>query len=265
MNRLLVVLACLALLNGCAQVGYKEFYTQVAPSKYPATEQVKVFEYENVNLKDVYDTFYSDFLIVGRAGFNGPYEDPAGVVGFAKSIGADVVITTAQLQGTRTALIPLTTPTTTTTTFSGTVGTRPVNGTATTFGTTTTNVPITVNRYDQDALYLRNVNGVVPLWRRTSADYPRTGDGAQDGAWSNDNYRVNVVRSNGQNVGFIESVKGNGKGAPGQLKFLYGADTGTGVYLMQEGAPMPAKFAVNKFGHLEVKLLTGDDTFSFGR
>jgi len=51
----------------------------------------------------------------------------------------------------------------------------------------------------------------------------------------------------------------------GQLKFIYGVESGVGVYLMGNKTPMPAQFSLNKFGHLEVKLIPAKKTFSFAR
>ena len=72
-----VALVVAVLLSGCAQLGHKEFYSQIAPSKYPPTSKVMVFEYSNVDLDEIYQLLFSDFLIVGKSSFNGPYENPA--------------------------------------------------------------------------------------------------------------------------------------------------------------------------------------------
>jgi hypothetical protein len=45
----------------------------------------------------------------------------------------------------------------------------------------------------------------------------------------------------------------------------YSYETGIGVYLLGDRTPVPAKFRLNKFGHLEVSLVTSGETFSFAR
>ena len=256
------------LIQGCAQVGHKEFYTQVAPSKYPATEKTYAFEYANVDLYDIYKLLFSDFLVIGRSSFNGPYEPPAMAMSYANSIGADVFISTAQFQGTRTSFVGITTPTVSTTTISGYAGGSPVFGTATTYSTQTTPIPISVNRYDQSGLYLRNFNKVLPLWERTEAQYAKTESNTLEGIWRNENYVVNVYQSGQQVLGFI-AVQPKNKDTldwkPGQLKFVFSTDSRTGVYLMGNKTPMPARIEVNKFGHLEVNLVVTKEVFSFSR
>lgn len=266
MKRALILTFAALLLQGCANPGHKEFYTQAAPTKYPPTEKTMVFEYSNVNLKEIYDLLFSDFLIIGRSGFNGPYEHPNESVSYAKSIGADVFISTSQFKEAKTSFMNLSTPTSSTTYVSGYSGTGSFYGTATTYGTRTTTVPITVNRYDQDGLFLRNVNSVVPLWERTEAQYKKTEQSNLEGTWFNENYRLNIYRSGQQLVAFIGGkAKDRDKWSEGQLKFIYGIDSGVGIYLKGNKTPMPAQFALNKFGHLEVTLITSKEMFSFAR
>ena len=268
MKQLLSVIFTTLLLQGCAGLGHKDFYTQVAPSKYPVTEKVMVFEYANVNLKEIYGLLFSDFLVIGRSGFNGGYEKPTQATSFAKSIGADVFLSSSQFKETRMSFMNLSTPTTNTTYVSGYSGTGSFYGTATTYGTNTTTIPIRVDRYDQDGVYLRNVSNIVPLWDRTEEQYKKTAPTAMDGAWFNENYRLNVYRSGEQLVAFVaEDPKGKERSSwhQGQMKFIYGVDSGVGIYLMGNKTPMPAKFNLNKFGHLEVKLITSEESFSFAR
>jgi hypothetical protein len=266
MKRAIMFIFVALLVQGCASLGHKEFYTQAAPMKYPPTEKAMVFEYANINLKEIYDLLFSDFLIIGRSGFNGPYENPNLSVSYAKSIGADVFISTSQFKEARTSFMNLSTPTSSTTHISGYSGTGSFYGTATTYGIQTSTVPITVNRYDQNGLFLRNVNGVVPLWDRTEAQYKKTEQSNLEGIWFNENYKINLYRSGQQLVAFIAGEpKDRHSWGKGQLKFIYGVDSGVGIYLMGDKTPMPAKFALNKFGHLEVTLITSEQTFSFAR
>jgi len=266
MKRAIIFTFIVLLAQGCANLGHKEFYTQAAPMKYPVTEKTMVFEYANVNLKEIYDLIFSDLLIIGCSSFNGPYENPAQSIPYAKSIGADVFISTSQFKEARTSFMNLQNPTLSTTQISGYSGKGSFYGTATTYSTHTTTIPITVNRYNQDGLFLRNVNGIVPLWDRTEAQYKKSEPNALEGVWFNENYKLNLYSSGHQFVAFIAGEpKDRHSWSKGQLKFIYGVDSGVGIYLMGDKTPMPAKFTLNKFGHLEVTLITSEESFSFAR
>jgi hypothetical protein len=270
MKRAFTAILVALVIHGCTAIGhkefYEEFYSQVAPTKYPPTEKLMVFEYANVDLKEIYDLLFSDFLVIGRSSFNGPYENPSQSVSYAKSIGANIVISSSQFQETRTSFMNLSTPTSSTTYLSGYSGSGSYYGTATTYGTKTTTIPVAVNRYDQHGLFLRNVNNVVPLWERTDTQYKKTEPSEFEGVWFNENYRLNVYRSGHQLVGFISgSPKERQDWNAGQLKFIYGVESGVGVFLMANKTPMPAQFSLNKFGHFEVKLISSKETFSFAR
>jgi len=266
MKKMVIVVLTALLIQGCATVGHKEFYNQMAPMKYPPTNKVMVFEYSNVDLREIYELLFSDFLIIGSSGFNGPYEDPSQAISFAKSIGADVFLSTSQFQETRTSFLSLSTPSSNTTYISGYSGAGSFYGSATTYGTRTTTVPISVDRYDQDGMYLRNVNNVVPLWERTEAQYKKTETSDIEGVWFNENYKLHLYRSGQQYVAFISGdPKERAAWQQRELKFIYGADSGVGIYLMGDKTPMPAQFKLNKFGHLEVTLIAIKETFSFAR
>lgn len=261
-----IALVVVVLLSGCAQLGHKEFYSQIAPSKYPPTSKVMVFEYSNVDLDEIYQLLFSDFLIIGKSSFNGPYENPAQSVAYAKSIGADIFISTSQFKETRTSFMNLSTPTTSTTYISGYSGSGSVYGTATTYGTQTTTIPIRVNRYDQEGIYLKKMGSNVPLWERTEAQYKETSKNPLSGKWQNESYRLTVYQSGDQMVAFIDEVlKGDRSWSTGQLKMIFGEDSDVGIYLMGNKMPMPSKIYINKFGHLEIELLTNSEKFSFAK
>ena len=75
MFRAAVAIAVAVLLQGCA-TGYQQFYSQTAPTKYPETTNTRVFEYPNVDIKELYSVLFSDLLVLGTASYNGPYENP---------------------------------------------------------------------------------------------------------------------------------------------------------------------------------------------
>ncbi len=265
MKKILIGIGAL-ILSGCSTLGHKQFYSQVAPAKYPDTSSVMLFEYRNIDLDQIYELLFSDFLIIGKSAFNGPYEDPARLTSYAKSIGADVFITTSQFKETRTSFMNLSTPAISTTYISGYNGSGSVYGTATTYGTRITTVPVRVNRYDQGGMYLKNVNGVDPLWERTRPQYQETESNQLSGIWQNENYQIEVYQSGSQMVSFIKTVlKGDKSWSKDQLKMIFGEESGVGVYLMGDKTPVPSSFSVNKFGFLEVKLLTNSKVFSFAK
>ena len=81
---------------GCGTLGHQKFYTQSSPTKYPKTDHVYVFYYGKVDLNKMYNLYFSDFLKIGISSFNGPFEDSKRSDSFAKSIGADVLISNSQ-------------------------------------------------------------------------------------------------------------------------------------------------------------------------
>lgn len=266
MNRFLIVLIVAVFLPGCKTLGYKTFYNQVAPMKYPPTSDVMVFEYGNVDLEEIYDLLFSDYLVIGKSGFNGKYEPPALARSYAKSIGADIFVTTSQFTETRTSFVNLSTPTKSTTYISGYSGSDSVYGTATTYGTQTTTVPVRVNRYDQYGMFLKNLNGINPLWERTRSQYKATGENEITGIWKNENYEIEIIQSGDQMAAFIKSVLGgNESWSKDQLKMIFGRESGVGVYLMGNKTPRPSKFSINKFGFLEVQLIGESEVFSFAK
>ena len=262
----------LLILSGCATSGYQSFYSQQAPSKYPETEKVMLFEYSNINLDDIQKILFDDYLVIGKSGFNGPYEDPkSSAISFGKSIGADVILTTAQFKETRSSVVPLTLPAPTTTNYSGYVGGSSFYGSATSYGTQTTIIPITVHRYNQDGIFLKNINNVHPLWERTINDYKKTTDNQLDGIWEDEDYQLNVYQSGLQIIAFITQNKATDDRKDvwkeNNMKFIFGvkSDKGIhkGIYLRGDKTPIPSDFSVNKFGFLEIKFITDGTIFSF--
>src|SRR5664279_4734444 len=95
MKKACLVIFVVGLLGGCA-FGHQKFYQQSAPMQYPPTQSVSVFAYGNADIDQLYNVLFSDYLIVGRSSFNGPYEDPKYSMDFAKEKGADLLETTVQ-------------------------------------------------------------------------------------------------------------------------------------------------------------------------
>ena len=50
-----------------------------------------------------------------------------------------------------------------------------------------------------------------------------------------------------------------------ELKMVFSPESGVGFYLMEDKTPQPAEIKLNRFGHLEVKLIVESSSFSFAR
>lgn len=99
------------------------------------------------------------WIVLGESGWVGAsYGSEAEAREHAKSIGASLVVWGYSYINSSTSAMPITLPTTTTTSGSGTVyspnGSAGWNGSATSYGTTTTYVPITVSRYEVIGVFL---------------------------------------------------------------------------------------------------------------
>lgn len=261
-----LILLILASISGCAALEHQQTYKQSAPTKYPATAKVMVFEYRNVSIHEIYDLLYSDFLIIGRSEFVGPYEDPKSSIEFAKSLGADVFVSTSQFKETRTSFMPTITPTSSTSYISGNSVAGPFYGTSNNYGTRTTMIPVYIDRYDQNGLYLKNINHVSPLWERNHSDYKETEANSLSGIWYNENFDLKIYKSGTQMVAVFDSApKGKENGHLDDLKMLFNPETGAGVYLMADRTPQPAQIKVNKFGNLQVDITSLNESVSFAR
>ncbi|OIR04247.1 hypothetical protein GALL_137290 [mine drainage metagenome] len=262
----LILLLVWASLAGCAGLEHQQTFQQSSPTKFPATTNVMVFEYRNVDIHNIYDLLFSDFLIIGKSGFTGSYEDPRASLEFAKSIGTDVFVTTSQFKGTRTSFVPMSTPTSDTSYMSGYSGGTPFYGTTNSYGTTTTMIPVNYDRYEQNGLYLKNVNHVTPLWEKKASDYKETSSSPMAGIWYNENYDLKMYKSGVHMVAFFNSIpKGKEKGQQDDIKMLFNPETGAGIYMMADRTPQPAQIKINKFGNLQVDIASQNETYSFAR
>ncbi|TXH48713.1 MAG: PDZ domain-containing protein [Burkholderiaceae bacterium] len=184
------LLAVAAILAGCAN-GYSQFYraseaftpeTIAARRVAPPTGQPIV---EHSNMPGPNDdsilTAYAKrgYVMIGSAFFNtGNAQSEGAAVEQGRKVGADVVlIMNPRYTGSTTTAVPLTTPTTTTSYSTGTAtayGSGGVvnaygSGTTTTYGQTTTMIPITVHRSDYGAAYFVKIKwGFGALWRDLS-------------------------------------------------------------------------------------------------
>lgn len=160
----LAVFALLSTLAACAN-GYERFYK---PAGMPFKSGFETFTGEprmqassGDAKRDIYSMFEDGYGFVGESSFVGPAASETGATAQAKKVGAAVVILSRNYQSTATGAIPITTPTVTTAYNSGTVNAYGgggyasgiYNGTTTVYGSETTYVPYSIDRYNQRALY----------------------------------------------------------------------------------------------------------------
>jgi len=169
---LLAMLATSMTLFGCAS-GYKEFYTPTQgvtpeliastragqPSAMPIVERAQPGDPQKIH--DAYAK--RGYILIGTSSFNsGRSESDDSAILQAQAVGADLVlILNPKYTGSVTSSIPITTPTSSTSYSTGTATaygshgpiTAYGSGTTTTYGTSTSYIPMTVNRSDYAAGY----------------------------------------------------------------------------------------------------------------
>lgn len=173
MKALMVAAAAAFMLAGCAS-GYKEFYRPMRdvtpesiaasraapPSGSPIVERVP-----RVDPKELLDSYMKrGYGLIGTSAFtSGQRVSDQAAIAQANEVGADLVaIIDPAYAGTVTTSVPISTPTSSTTYYSGTATAYgnggPVtaygSGAATTYGTTTTMMPVSVDRTEYAAWYL---------------------------------------------------------------------------------------------------------------
>lgn len=110
---------------------------------------------------DIRTMYEQGYGLIGHSNFVGPAQNQSGAVAQAKTVGAARVLIYSKYRNTVTGSIPITVPTATTSYSSGTVntfgsggyGTGMYSGTTTTYGTETTEIPYSVDKYEQYALF----------------------------------------------------------------------------------------------------------------
>lgn len=105
--------------------------------------------------------FEQGYVLVGWVSFDGPEASHDEALEQAHKVGAEIVLVRSAYRNTVTGSIPITTPTASTSYTGGTVSaygaggyaSGAYSGTTTTYGTQTTEIPYSVDRYDQQALF----------------------------------------------------------------------------------------------------------------
>ena len=245
------------MASGCSQKsGYETYYNQMAPKQFSYNYDAMVFKYTNVDISEIYELLFSDYMIIGISSFNANYRYPDNKAEyFSRRIGADVLIASSQFSETRTRFDTRITPAISSSFISGFGGSGSYI-TATNYGVNTTTVPVQENRYDHDGFFLKNVNDVIPLWERTKDQYEKTSSNDIEGFWKNEKYMVEIFQSGDQMVAFVsEEFVRWPSWEEGELKFIFGVDSNVGVHLMNDKTPVPARFFIDRWGHLNIELL----------
>jgi hypothetical protein len=170
-------IACAVLLGGCAN-GFSDFYRGMTKEQIdqrigtrPSVEPKVIYA---IDVKAESDRLAeAGFTLVGESSYEGAQSRRAesNAVAQAKAVGAETVVFSERDAGSRTVEMPITTPTTSTSfssfngaAFNPAYGSTNVIGTATTtsFGTSTTYVPMTIQRADYYAGYW--VKGKPPIF-----------------------------------------------------------------------------------------------------
>jgi membrane-associated protease RseP (regulator of RpoE activity) len=170
MKRLLLVAVTLCVA-GCAS-GYQKFYrpnTALSPSLIaqhragPPSAQ-PLLDHTGLTGQALLKAYSQQgYALLGYSSFNGAgNQSDSGALAQGKAVGADlVVVANAAFTGTRSSVIPITTPTSSTSYSSGTATaygaggsvTAYGSGTTTTYGSQTNYVPVSTDRYDYVAVY----------------------------------------------------------------------------------------------------------------
>ena len=161
-----LVLVLLVLLAACVNP-YQKFYQGVAdartqPTYLASTQPLQVYSSSDFN-RDGLELLRRGYSYIGRSAFNAGMNrvSEGQLREQAERVGAQVVLVASQYTHTVSGAVPLTLPTTSTTTASGTAtvvgsgGSASIygSGSATTYGSQTVVIPYSVDRADFAALY----------------------------------------------------------------------------------------------------------------
>jgi hypothetical protein len=193
-----LALAGAVALAGCAN-GFQSFYRPVASPQ--VVQSMRVAPAPNEPLLQhasppvdhaLTAAARQGYLVMGYSSFNGAHGSDSSALAEGKRVGADLVlIFDPQYTGTRSGTIPLTTPTSQTTTYNGTATaygsggsvTAYGSGTATTYGSHTTYIPFHVDRYDFLAVYLFKEHFHTGLLLHALTDAQRQAIGSNAGGY----------------------------------------------------------------------------------
>jgi membrane-associated protease RseP (regulator of RpoE activity) len=176
------VLIFVFALSACAN-GYEQFYKPVNSTTLidvlPATGEPRIIGSQGSLQKDIEAAFSEGYQLVGESNFVGKAADTSGAIRQAKKVGAEVIVIHQKYRNTVTGSIPVTTPTTATAYTSGSVNAfgsggssmATYNGSTTVYGSQTTNIPYSVDKYEQVAeFYARIARRGLGIWAGKPTD-----------------------------------------------------------------------------------------------
>jgi hypothetical protein len=156
------------LVSGCENP-YKKYYQPSAGLSpdilaqrriAPPPEHPEVYRGNDAN-SDIPALIADGYAVIGQSSFNATAENENALVEQAKAVGADRVVIYGKYARTIQTAMPLTVPTSQTSTTTGTVfgsgGMATIMGNTTTYGSETTYVPMSIDRYDFFAVYLAKI------------------------------------------------------------------------------------------------------------
>lgn len=159
--KMLVLIAAVGTLAGCAANPFGKYYTSYLPDhsdlvSLPKGEEPKLID-KGDSTRTLVGMCEQGYILVGQSSFNGGVVSKSKALDEAKKIGASVVLFYSQYTNTENSQIPLILPSTQTSDTSayGMIGSRPIFGqsTTSTYGTQTIYIPHTVQRYNYLATF----------------------------------------------------------------------------------------------------------------
>ncbi|MBK9589243.1 MAG: PDZ domain-containing protein [Sphingomonadales bacterium] len=159
---LLALSASAALAND-----WEKFYRPFEGSgtTLPSSQDPEIVSADGDPGKTVETMWRRGYGPIGASEFNSPNAKTADAIRFAKKLKARYVVLETRLASSTTSTLPLTMPHTTTSVTNGNASvngsggyaTGTYSGTTTTYGSQTTYIPITINRFDKLAVYFGEV------------------------------------------------------------------------------------------------------------
>lgn len=247
MKRLAICLAISGAISACAS-GYKTFYHSVpgaTPERIAATRDAPptgtpIVDHTSLPPEEIRNQYAAaGYAAIGWSSFNGGAgAADSGAISQAKAIGADlVVISSPSYTGTKSSVVPIVTPTTSTSYTSGSATAyggygAPVtaygSSTTTTYGTKTNFIPVNVDRYDYAAVYMVKQKVRLGIQYRELTNEERAAQQSNRGAAVTAVIRGSNAFRNDILVGdVILSVNGEPVDGPDELGRMIEADRGT--------------------------------------
>jgi hypothetical protein len=219
------------LAAGCKTVDIPKYYESQTEEKYGPAEDPMLFSYLYEDINEMYRLLFSDYRIIGKSSYrytnyNLGVFEKRVLKRFAKSVGADIIITSHRDTA------------------------RDADG----------------HRSVLERLFLKNVNGVKPLWEMGKEDFPLLEqDEVYHGYYIGDGNMVELFRSGEKILGFaVNEIAGR----KGRLICSFDAGSGSGFYMTYDENEIiitirPYDFRINALGYLEINRNALEEGFGF--